>query len=215
MSHTEKQNIARFMSCSFMYMNCKLSMKGEIRAMDQQKIGTFLKELRNEKKLTQEQLAEKLGTSRRTVSRWETGINMPDLDLLIEMADFYAVDLRELLDGERKSEKMDKELEETVLKVADYSNEEKRKLTGILHWLFIGGIASFIVFFVLFFIEPEEPGILFGFLEGVTLGIPLAMLSTGAIMTSKHAAKIRAFKKRIFYRLSGLDPSGLNQSGLN
>lgn len=37
--------------------------------MDQQKIGTFLKELRNEKNLTQEQLAEKLGVSRRTVSR--------------------------------------------------------------------------------------------------------------------------------------------------
>lgn len=76
--------------------------------MNQQKIGTFLKELRNEKNLTQEQLAEKLGVSRRTVSRWETGSNMPDLDLLIEMADHYEVDLRELLDGERKSEKMNK-----------------------------------------------------------------------------------------------------------
>ncbi len=84
--------------------------------MNQQKIGTFLKELRNEKNITQEQLAEKLGVSRRTVSRWETGSNMPDLDLLIVMADHYEVDLRELLDGERNSEKMNKELEETVLK---------------------------------------------------------------------------------------------------
>ena len=97
--------------------------------MNQQKIGTFLKELRNERNYTQEQLAEKFGVSRRTISRWETGSNMPDLDLLVEMADYYDVDLRELLDGERKSEKMDKELEETVLKVADYSNEQKRKLT--------------------------------------------------------------------------------------
>ena len=55
--------------------------------MDLQKIGTFLKELRNGEGLTQEQLAEKLNVSRRTVSRWETGSNMPDLDLLIEMAD--------------------------------------------------------------------------------------------------------------------------------
>lgn len=94
--------------------------------MNQQKIGTFLKKLRNEKALTQEQLAERLGVSRRTVSRWETGTNMPDLDILIEMADYYKVDLRELLDGERKSGTMNKELEETVLKVADYSNEEKR-----------------------------------------------------------------------------------------
>lgn len=41
--------------------------------MNQQKIGGFLKELRNEKNLTQEQLSEKFGVSRRTVSRWETG----------------------------------------------------------------------------------------------------------------------------------------------
>ena len=57
--------------------------------MDLQKIGTFLKELRNGEGLTQEQLAEKLNVSRRTVSRWETGSNMPDLDLLIEMAVFF------------------------------------------------------------------------------------------------------------------------------
>ncbi|MBR3514947.1 MAG: helix-turn-helix transcriptional regulator, partial [Lachnospiraceae bacterium] len=47
--------------------------------MDQIKIGTFLKTLRKEKNLTQEQLAEKLGVSNRTVSRWETGTNMPDI----------------------------------------------------------------------------------------------------------------------------------------
>ena len=94
--------------------------------MDQQKIGTFLKELRNEKNLTQEQLAEILGVSRRTVSRWETGSNLPDLDVLIEMVDYYDVDMRELLSGERKSEKMNKELEETVIMLADYSNEEKK-----------------------------------------------------------------------------------------
>ena len=40
---------------------------------------------------------------------------MPDLDILIEMSDFFDVELRELLDGERKSGKMDKELKETVL----------------------------------------------------------------------------------------------------
>lgn len=46
--------------------------------MDQIKIGSFLKKLRKEKNLTQESLAEKLNVSARTVSRWETGSNMPD-----------------------------------------------------------------------------------------------------------------------------------------
>lgn len=89
--------------------------------MNQQKMGTFLKELRNEKNLTQEQLSEFLGVSRRSVSRWETGSNMPDLDILIAMADYYDVDLRELLDGERKSEKMKEEMKETLEKVANYN----------------------------------------------------------------------------------------------
>lgn len=168
--------------------------------MDQKKIGTFLKELRSGKKLTQEQLAEKFGVSRRTVSRWETGSNMPDLDILIEMADYYEVDLRELLDGERKGEKMDKELEETVLKVADYSNEEKEKLTRRMHRLYMVGVVSFIIFFVLLFNEPEEPTFLFGFVHGITLGIPFGTVCMGALMTSKYGARIRAFKKRILYR---------------
>ena len=53
-------------------------MKGG-NSMDQKKIGRFLKELRKEKVITQEQLAEKINVSGRTVSRWETGSNMPDI----------------------------------------------------------------------------------------------------------------------------------------
>jgi len=49
---------------------------------------------------------------------------------------------------------------------------------------------------ILLFIEPEEPGFLFGYVEGITLGIPFAMVFIGALMTSKYAAGIRSFKKR-------------------
>ncbi len=54
--------------------------------MDQKKIGAFLKKLRAEKQLTQEQLAEILGVTNRSISRWENGVNMPDFDLVIEIA---------------------------------------------------------------------------------------------------------------------------------
>lgn len=97
--------------------------------MDTKKIGEFLKILRKEKGLTQEQLAEILLVSGRTISRWETGTNMPDLSILIQMAEFYAVDVKEILDGERKSENMDKELKETLSKVADYNKLEKERVT--------------------------------------------------------------------------------------
>ncbi|MCI8410674.1 MAG: helix-turn-helix transcriptional regulator [Lachnospiraceae bacterium] len=52
--------------------------------MDSEKIGRFLKELRKGKGLTQERLSEKLGVTSRSISRWENGVNMPDLDLVIE-----------------------------------------------------------------------------------------------------------------------------------
>lgn len=95
--------------------------------MNQQKIGEFLRQLRKDKGLTQEQLAEHFNISSRTVSRWETGNNMPDISLLIEIADFYDVDIREIIDGERKSEKMDKETKDTLKKVAEYTAEENSR----------------------------------------------------------------------------------------
>lgn len=52
---------------------------------------------------------------------------MPDLSILIEMAEFYHVEVKELIDGERKGEHMDKELKETLTKVADYNKAEKEK----------------------------------------------------------------------------------------
>lgn len=96
--------------------------------MNQQKMGEFLKQLRKEKGLTQEELAEKFYTSSRTVSRWETGKTIPDLNTLIELADFYDVDVRELIDGERKEKIMDKETKETLQKVAEYAETENKKL---------------------------------------------------------------------------------------
>ena len=108
--------------------------------MDQIKIGVFLKELRKEKGLTQEQLAEVLNVSSRTVSRWETGSNMPDISILVEIAGFYDVSIPEIVQGERKSEIMDKETRETAVALAKYSQNEvkigKQKVVGILFSVF-------------------------------------------------------------------------------
>ena len=90
------------------------------------KIGDFLRNLRNEKDLTQEELAEKFGVSSRSVSRWENGNTMPELGILVELADFYGVDIKEIIDGERKSEIMKKETKDTLTKVADYAKTEKQ-----------------------------------------------------------------------------------------
>ena len=96
--------------------------------MNQKKTGDFLKELRKEQSLTQEQAAEKLGVSSRTISRWETGTYMPDISMLVDIAEMYDVDVREIIDGERKQENMNIEVKETAIKMADYSVMEKKNL---------------------------------------------------------------------------------------
>ena len=96
--------------------------------MDQVRIGAFIKELRKEKGLTQEQLAESLNVSGRTVSRWETGVNMPDISLLVELAEFYDVSVPEVINGERKSEKMEQEEKDVANKMAEYANAEKENI---------------------------------------------------------------------------------------
>ena len=94
--------------------------------IDQEKIGGFLRDLRKEKGQTQEEIAEKFGVSSKSVSRWETGKSLPDLVNLVELADYYEVDIKEIIDGERKSEIMNKEEKETLQKVADYAEAEKK-----------------------------------------------------------------------------------------
>lgn len=163
--------------------------------MNQTKIGEFLKELRKEKGLTQEQLAEQFHVSRRSVSRWETGNNLPDVDILIEMADYYEVDLRELIDGERKSEKMNEELKETVLKVAEFSNEDKMKVTRRMNKLFGGGFVAAVIYMILLFTDHAD-----NFVGGLCLGITFGMMIVGVIMTSKYASGIRECKMRLFHK---------------
>lgn len=167
--------------------------------MDQAKIGKFLQALRKEKGLTQEQLAEHFFVARRTVSRWETGSNLPDLDILVQLADFYDVDLRELLDGERKGQEMDKQTEETVLKVAEYSNAEKERSTKVVRVFFVLGIIALIANQVLYWAELEDT-FWVGALEGATLGIALGAMLMGLLYTSGHMAQVRAFKMRLLGR---------------
>lgn len=126
MSDRKMVGFSCFVSCPLTSERDSLYVKGG-KFVNQKKIGVFLKQLRNEKGITQEQLAEILGVSGRTVSRWETGTNLPDISILVEISEYYNVEMKEILDGERKSKNMDNELKETLLKVADYNELEKQR----------------------------------------------------------------------------------------
>ena len=154
--------------------------------MNQQKIGEFLKYLRKNKGLTQEQFC----VSSRTVSRWENGNNMPDIDILIELADFYEVDIRELIDGERQSENMDKKTKETVIKAAEYMNMGTEQYTKRVRLLLQTGAVFWFVASLISHNAVSE------FTEGAAIG----MILCGIIFTSRYGHRIRAFKERLFKR---------------
>ena len=117
--------------------------------MDQIKIGAFLKELRREKGMTQEQLAEELGVSGRTISRWETGYNMPDISLLVDLAEFFDVSIPEIIKGERKGERMNEETREVVETMSDYATTEKEQLVKSIRNMSIMGLAALLVYMAL------------------------------------------------------------------
>lgn len=72
--------------------------------MNQIKTGRFIASLRKEIGMTQEMLGEKLGVTNKTISRWETGVYMPDIKMLKLLSEFFSVSINELLSGERLSD---------------------------------------------------------------------------------------------------------------
>jgi len=164
--------------------------------MDQQKMGVFLKKLRNEKNLTQEQLAEKFGLSRRSVSRWEGGYNLPDIDILIEMSDFYEVELKELLNGERKSEHMENKEKEMAFMVTDYNIEKNMIDAKVAIGFFIAGFIGVIVSLIL---QRVDIGHTFfsGLVTGISNGIGPGAMIVGLIYAYKNIKNLCEAKDRL------------------
>ena len=84
--------------------------------MNQKKVGSFLKELRKEKGITQEQFAEKLNVSGRSISRWETGNYMPPVEMLEMLSNLYGLTINELLSGQKLTTEEYKEMAEENIK---------------------------------------------------------------------------------------------------
>ncbi len=171
--------------------------------MNQQKVGQFLKTLRNEKSITQAELAEILGVSNRSISRWENGTTMPDFDLLIELAKYYEVEVGEILDGERKDKVMDSQTEELLLKVADYNNVERNFFSKRMCIMFIIALIGIVVFAVIDIagLGRTQP---YATIVSIALGFVAGTLLTGLLYASRYIAKIKAAKMRLARELRRL-----------
>ena len=127
--------------------------------MDQIKIGAFISELRKAKNLTQEQLAEMIGVTQKSVSRWETGKNMPDISLLQPLAAELGVSVAELLNGERSAIPIGENTAAAISRLIDYSSHtQKAQLFGwqdihFITWVFL--VLSAVLLLIGAFIELE------------------------------------------------------------
>ena len=131
--------------------------------MDQEKIGKFILEMRKQKGLTQKELAEKVGISDKTISKWECGNSMPDISYLEALCNSLEISVNELLSGQCLSEESYSEKAEENIMALMKENENNKKegvgrsIAGILFALLgvtilaiacygIGGLSVFIYF---------------------------------------------------------------------
>lgn len=96
--------------------------------MDLQKIGKFIKEQRKKKNLTQVELADKLGVSEKSVSKWECGNGMPDASLMLPLCKELGISANELLSGKVLSENEYRQQAEQNLCVLKSTQEKNSKL---------------------------------------------------------------------------------------
>lgn len=93
--------------------------------MDQEKIGKFIASCRKQKNITQQELAEKLGVSDRTIGNWENGRNMPDLSLFKPLCNELDITLNDLMSGEKvKDKEYQEKLEENIINTINYTNKK-------------------------------------------------------------------------------------------
>lgn len=114
--------------------------------MDQEKIGKFIAECRKNKKLTQSELAEKLGVTDKSIGNWENGRNMPDLSLFKPLCNELGITINELINGEKiKKEEYQEKFEENIINTIDYTNKKINKKNDTISILLIvfGVIISF------------------------------------------------------------------------
>lgn len=119
--------------------------------MDTQKIGKFLKELRKQNNMTQEQLGEKIGVTNKTISKWENGNYMPPIEKLKALSDIYQVSINEILSGEKlKQENYKGAAEENItLALERIQTEEKRFENNMLILMWITCVFVIAIAFLL------------------------------------------------------------------
>ena len=129
--------------------------------MNLTKIGKFIAEQRKKKKLTQEQLAERLGINNRTISRWENGINMPDASLYKKICEILEISIEELINGEKTNKENAKQsYEKALITTVDTNKKQERKINKLLKVLILAVSVSIIsILIIIIYYNKKYPKI--------------------------------------------------------
>ena len=152
--------------------------------MNQIIIGKFILQKRKEKNLTQEQLAEKLGVSNKTISKWENGKCMPDYSVIKNLCEELEITVAELMDGENAEDKSvrtyDEEQIMDLLKRTQDLEKQKNLRYGIL--LIVMGIALQALSHTLGGSDVKD------FFAGLLLGLSIAEMLIGVYVVGRNIA---------------------------
>mgnify|MGYP002524540763 CR=1 FL=1 len=153
--------------------------------MNQTAIGSYIAKKRREKNLTQEQLAEKLGVSNKTISKWENGKCMPDYSIIEQLCKELSVTLSELMDGEDAAEDSvrvyDDEQILDLLRRTQELERQKNILYGII--LIVLGIACNAMS------NTVDGSHVQKFISGLLMGLSVAEILAGIVIVGKSIIK--------------------------
>jgi len=119
--------------------------------MDIEKIGQFIKELRKEKNISQNELSEEIHVTRQAISAWENGKAVPDSDVLLILSSYFNVSINEILLGKRLTS--DEDLENLTLQLIDDHNKKIRKIKKLIISLSTTIILSLVIFLGYYFLN--------------------------------------------------------------
>ena len=150
------------------------------------KTGAFLKQLRKENNMTQEQLGERIGVTNKTVSRWETGNYMPPVECLELLSDIYQISINEILAGERLADEKIKEIaDENIASVLGELQKENQKFENRM--LVVLAITTFLTIAILFMLPLNNVKNIAVFVMVIAMGFISNTLNIVAVAAKKES----------------------------
>ena len=150
--------------------------------MNQTTIGSYIARKRREQNFTQEQLAEQLGVSNKTVSKWENGKCMPDYSIIQKLCDALGVMLPELMNGEDSAEDSVRVYDDDQILDLLRRTQELERQKGVLYGLvlIVLGIASGVMSKTTGGTDVQD------FISGVLMGLSVAEILAGILIVGKR-----------------------------